>query len=162
MSLVVSDTTPLNYLILIGAVEVLPKLFRKILIPPAVITEMRHPKAPASVATWAAHPPDWIEIRSARHSLWLELGAGESEAISLVSELTGAALLVDDKKARFTAEQRGILAFGTINILDLADEMGLLDFEQAVTQLSATTFHLERSVLNEALRRIRARRSGGT
>ena len=35
MSLVVSDTTPLNYLILIGHIDVLPRLFGKLLVPPA-------------------------------------------------------------------------------------------------------------------------------
>jgi hypothetical protein len=47
VSLVISDTTPLNYLILIGQIEVLPQLFGRLIVPPAVIREMLHPKAPA-------------------------------------------------------------------------------------------------------------------
>lgn len=161
MSLVVSDTTPLNYLILIGAVDVLPRMFGKILVPRAVIHEMSHPKAPRAVALWAENPPQWVEIRCPIVDLHLELGAGENEAISLVVELSDAALLVDDKKARLVAEQRGVLAFGTINILDLADELGLLDFEESVTRLSETTFHIEKAVLDAALQKVRSRNVSG-
>ena len=65
MSLVVSDTTPLNYLILIGHVEVLPRLFGTLLVPPAVIQEMHHPKTPPEVAAWARHLPSWLEVTTA-------------------------------------------------------------------------------------------------
>ena len=43
MSLVVSDTTPFNYLILIGHIDVLPRLFGKLLVPPAVIRARKRP-----------------------------------------------------------------------------------------------------------------------
>lgn len=43
---VVADTTPLNYLVLIRQAEVLHQLFGEVMIPEAVLTELRHPKAP--------------------------------------------------------------------------------------------------------------------
>ena len=79
MSLVVSDTTPLNYLILIGHVDVLPRLFGKLLVPPTVIHEMRHPKAPAAVARWAARLPAWIEVKAPQTDLHLGRGAGAED-----------------------------------------------------------------------------------
>jgi len=33
--IVVADTTPVNYLILIGEIDVLPKLYGRVVIPPA-------------------------------------------------------------------------------------------------------------------------------
>ena len=63
MNVVVSDTTPLNYLILIGEIGVLPLLFEKVFVPPAVIQEMKHPRAPAAVSLWATSLPAWVEIR---------------------------------------------------------------------------------------------------
>jgi hypothetical protein len=39
------------------------------------------------------------------------------------------------------------LTIGTITILDLADESGLLDFEQALLRLLATNFHVEDALL---------------
>lgn len=38
----VSDTSPLNYLALIGEIELLPRIFTRVLIPPAVISELHH------------------------------------------------------------------------------------------------------------------------
>ena len=158
MSLVVSDTTPLNYLILIGHVDVLPRLFGKLLVPPAVIHEMRHPKAPAAVAVWAANLPEWIEVKAPHTDLQLGVGAGEDEAISLAVELGDAAILMDDKKARVVAEGRGLLTIGTIAILDLADEAGLLDFELAISRLQSTTFHVEDALLKPVLAKVSARK----
>ena len=42
MRLVVADTSPLNYLILIGQVEVLPVLFERVFVPQIVENELRH------------------------------------------------------------------------------------------------------------------------
>ena len=159
MTIVVSDTTPLNYLILIEEIEVLPKLFGKLLVPPAVIQEMRHPKAPATVAVWAYGLPAWAEIRPPKTHLGLGIGPGEDEAISLAVELADVALLVDDRKARNEAEARGLLTLGTITILDFADEVGLLDFEQAIARLLATNFHVEDSLLVPVRAKVRARKS---
>jgi predicted nucleic acid-binding protein len=44
--IVVSDTTPLNYLILIGAAHVLPELFGRVYAPTAVIKELSHARSP--------------------------------------------------------------------------------------------------------------------
>lgn len=159
MSIVVSDTTPLNYLILIGEVEVLPRLFGTLLVPPAVIAEMLHPKAPSAVSAWAGSLPAWAEIRAPKTHLGLSIGRGEDEAISLAVELADAALLVDDRKARTEAELRGVLTLGTILILDLADEAGLLNFESAVTRLLATNFHVEESLLRPVRAKVRARKA---
>ena len=59
---VVADTGPLNYLILIEAVEVLPRLFSPILIPAGVRDELSHAKAPTLVCSWIGHPPAWLNI----------------------------------------------------------------------------------------------------
>jgi predicted nucleic acid-binding protein len=40
--IVIADATPLNYLILIDQAELLPRLFDRILIPPAVFAELQH------------------------------------------------------------------------------------------------------------------------
>jgi predicted nucleic acid-binding protein len=41
MRLVVADTGPLNYLVLVDAIELLPKLFEKVFTPTAVLAELR-------------------------------------------------------------------------------------------------------------------------
>jgi predicted nucleic acid-binding protein len=44
---VVADTSPLNYLILIGEIELLPKLYESVAIPAEVLMELQSPGAPA-------------------------------------------------------------------------------------------------------------------
>jgi predicted nucleic acid-binding protein len=67
MRLVVADTSPLNYLVLIGQVEILPALFEKIFVPQIVRNELRHDEAPESVRHWIAEPPEWLEIVPVGH-----------------------------------------------------------------------------------------------
>jgi predicted nucleic acid-binding protein len=63
MRLVVADTGPINYLVLIGAIEVLPKLFEQILVPAAVCNELSHADAPPPVRAFISRMPAWLEIR---------------------------------------------------------------------------------------------------
>ena len=82
--IVVSDTSPLNYLVLIGRAEVLPTLFSRVVAPPAVVGEMLQLGAPKVVANWAASPPKWLEvILPTTFNVNLQLGVGEAEAIAL-------------------------------------------------------------------------------
>ena len=82
--IVVSDTSPLNYLVLLGADHVLPTLFGRVLVPPAVLMEMQHAKAPPPVSAWATQPPAWLEIQApVTIPHFSGLGAGESAAIAL-------------------------------------------------------------------------------
>ena len=53
--LAVSDTSPLNYLALVGAIDILPALFTRIVVPPAVISELQHPNTPTAVKAWLAN-----------------------------------------------------------------------------------------------------------
>lgn len=47
--IVVADTTPVNYLILIGEIDVLAKLYGRVVIPEAVREELTRSCAPAAV-----------------------------------------------------------------------------------------------------------------
>jgi predicted nucleic acid-binding protein len=42
--LVIADTSPINYLLLIGHVDILPALFDRVILPAAVWDELKHPK----------------------------------------------------------------------------------------------------------------------
>ena len=53
----VADTSPICYLVLIGEIDLLPKLFSQVLAPPAVIAELLHEDAPDAVRGWAANLP---------------------------------------------------------------------------------------------------------
>jgi predicted nucleic acid-binding protein len=64
--IVVGDTGPLNYLLLIEQVEVLPSLFASVVIPRAVAVELASDLAPEIVRGWIENPPNWLDIRPDR------------------------------------------------------------------------------------------------
>src|SRR5208282_1958642 len=64
--IVLSDTTPINYLVLTGFAEILPALFDEIVIPTAVQSELLHARTPDAVRQWIGQPPAWLSIRGAR------------------------------------------------------------------------------------------------
>ena len=64
MTVVVADTSPLNYLVLIEAIDLLPRLYGKIIIPAEVLSELSSKGAPSPVSDWAAKLPAWVEVRS--------------------------------------------------------------------------------------------------
>ncbi len=67
MQLVIADTGPVNYLILIGHIDPLPRIFQRVILPAAVKEELHDIDAPGAVPAWIGSPPAWLEIvRNAR------------------------------------------------------------------------------------------------
>lgn len=62
MLLVIADTSPIRYLVQIDQIELLIRLFEKILIPTVVAEELRHSSAPLAVQAWMKQPPEWLEV----------------------------------------------------------------------------------------------------
>lgn len=58
--LVVSDASPLRYLILAGAADALPKLFARVVAPPEVIAELSRTKTPDAFRSWVSVRPVWL------------------------------------------------------------------------------------------------------
>ena len=61
--LVVADTSPLNYLVWIQQETLLPILYDRVVIPPAVYEELQRPETPHVVRQWGAHSPRWLTIQ---------------------------------------------------------------------------------------------------
>jgi len=55
--IVVSDTGPIQYLLLVGLIDFLPVLYQQVVIPQAVFAELNQPTTPADVRAWIASPP---------------------------------------------------------------------------------------------------------
>jgi predicted nucleic acid-binding protein len=88
--IVVADTSPLNYLVLIDEINLLPAIFGQVLLPQAVFQELGHPKTSPRVRQWVADLPAWLEVRtvvSVADAGLLRLDPGEREAIQLALEL---------------------------------------------------------------------------
>ena|SRR5690242_16678197 len=154
MRLVVADTGPLNYLVLIEAIDVLPALFEQILVPAAVYEELAHVDAPAPVRLFASQKPAWLDIRPnpVQNDLARELGLDEGEraAIALATSIGADLILMDDRAGVAVAYRKGLAVTGTLGVLDLAARRGLLDLAAAFTKLRGTNFRY-RSEIIEAL-----------
>lgn len=147
---VVADTSPINYLVLIAQIELLGGLYSRVLIPPAVLAELRHPLAPKPVREWADNPPGWLQIQSPNSSLIVaQLDLGESEAIALAIEVDAELVLMDEQAGRQEAVRRGLRVAGTLAVLDEADRAGFIVFDDAITQLRKTSFRVSQTVLAE-------------
>ena len=140
--IVVADTAPLNYLIQIDCDGLLPKLYGRIVVPASVMQELGHAAAPAPVRGWLAHIPVWMDVRVAAATPDEELAdldLGEREAIQLAEEQHADLLLIDERKGRRRARQRGLKTTGTLGVLLTAGELRLIDPGVAYRQLLAET-----------------------
>ena len=128
--IVVSNTSPIVNLAVVGQLDMLRRLYGKVFIPQAVYDEI------VVVGAGRAGAPEvktagWIEARQARDrvlftSLQLELDEGESEAIALAAELDADLLLLDERKARAIASRLGLRFIGLLGILIEAKRAGLV------------------------------------
>ena len=119
----VSDTSQLNYLALIGEIELLPRIFTRVLIPPAVISELHHARTPPVVAAWAANLPSWVDVVPPGQAIEeAALGRGEAEAIAVALQVCADVTLIDERKASTVARNHGLIVTGTLGVLDIAAE----------------------------------------
>jgi predicted nucleic acid-binding protein len=153
--IVVSNTTPLNYLVLLNKDHILPALFGSVVAPPAVVAELSRPQSPEQVRGWIAAPPAWFRIQAPRAiDPSLDLDEGEREAIALAQELKADRILLDEAKARQVAQVLGLQVAVTLAIFFEAGERGLIDFKQTIAELRETTFYLDEKLVKTILERI--------
>ena len=129
--IVIADTTPINYLVLIGEQELLPALFCQVILPEAVFRELLATATPQVVRQWLSNHPQWLEVRKvtiAPDTRLSHLDEGEREAIQLAEALGADLILVDEKAARREAARRQLATSGTLGVLDRAAEEGLVNF----------------------------------
>ncbi len=161
--IVVADASPLNYLIQLQADELLNKIFGAVLVPPAVMRELSHPRAPEAVAAWMSRIPSWIEVRavvSSQDESLQVLDPGEREAILLAQEARPDLLLIDERQGRLEARRLGITTTGTLGVLLAAGARGVANpeflFQRLIGETSfRTTPELRETFIAECARIIR-------
>jgi predicted nucleic acid-binding protein len=161
VSAIVSNTTPLNYLVLIEAVQLLPRLYQRILIPPAVREELTRPRAPEAVRLWVAQSPPWLEVVTPAllsDPALSNLDDGETQAIALALEYQAELLLLDERDATIAARQLGLTVTGTLGVLDRAAALGWVDLPTMFARLAQTTFRSPVRVMATLLDQDAARR----
>jgi hypothetical protein len=133
---VVSNTSPLLNLALIGELPLLQRLFDKVVVPEAVRSELDVHFIGAG--TGVGSPlPHWIETlpvtnQALVRSLSLELDAGEAEAIALAVEMQADIVLLDERLARRVGARLGLRFVGVLGLLVESKRRGLIPFVKPV------------------------------
>jgi uncharacterized protein len=126
----IADSGPLICLAKIKQLELLPRLFSKIFVPPEVWNEVtvRGQGLPGAdeinQVTWITiQKPDPLLVRP----LGILVDAGEAEAIALAQGIPDCIILLDDSRARKIAERLNIKQIGTVGLLLRAKRVGLIE-----------------------------------
>jgi hypothetical protein len=159
--MVVSNAGPLIWLSWAGQFDLLPTLFGRVIIAPAVYAEVveRATGYPNETNVRAACNAGWMEVVSMTDAskvapLLAELHQGEAATLVLAQEQNADAVLVDDLQTRNFATAMGLRIIGTAGVLLLAREKGLeVDVKAALDSIRGRGFRLSEKVYQDILRR---------
>ena len=124
---VIANTTPLIALANIGKFNLLQRIYGEVMIPVAVVKEIKSEPTRTLVAS-----SEWIRVCTIKddrkHNLYKSrLHAGEVEVMILAEEQSADLLLMDDKAAKKTAKFMGFNVTGTLGILLKAKREGYIE-----------------------------------
>jgi predicted nucleic acid-binding protein len=161
MGPVVADAGPPHYLILIDAIDVLPRLFGRVLIPDIVAVELSQAATPLAVRTWMQSAPPWLERRLMPEPFGVstQRGAGERAAIELAQSVGAQLLLIDDRAGDLAARACGLETTGTVGVLLRAAPLGFVDLATAFSHLRSTNFRYRPELLDALLAQNKAKDS---
>jgi len=150
---IVSNAGPLIVLLKTGKISILKDLFQKVLVTMAVWEEITAKDYEKSIFV----KMEWIETRKIRNTelaVLLEklIGRGEAEAIVLAKELE-AVLLMDDAKARKHAKLLNVEVIGTLGLLKLAKNNGLISSaKKVIDDMLSKGYYIEDNLIKKILR----------
>ena len=149
--ILIADSSVIIAFQAVDRLNVLRSLFGEIFIPDAVYKEVfavEKKKAPAFIKVVK------LKNREVFNTLFLQLGAGESEVIALALEKKTDKVAIDDKLARRTAEKLGLKIIGTVGILLLAKEKKLVPTVKSVLDAlkKKISFRLSDAVVEKTLK----------
>ncbi len=155
--IVISDTSPICYLLLIGEIDLLSQLYGQVLIPKIVQQELSDNQAPTIVQNWIKNPPTWLRIETIQENNddpdLQGLDPGEKAAI-ILAKIQGADLvIIDDGLGRKIARSRGLKITGLLGVLNEAAQQNIVNFPDAIARLQQTTFFASEELIHSLLKR---------
>ncbi len=128
-TVIVADSSPLIGLARIGRLPLLPRMAKRIVVGHAVWNEVTV-AAPDAPGAEAIRNCGFIELfpsdSTLAPSFLDEVDEGEAEALAITLRLPGSLLLVDDSDARRVAKRLHLRHTGTVGLLRLAKQAGLI------------------------------------
>lgn len=157
---IVADTGPLIALARVGRLDLLRRLYRQVVIPPAVHGELAIGSGrPGATALADALAAGWISVQLvADHRAVLELGQdldlGEAQAIALAEQLDVRFLLIDEAAGRRIARRRGVPVTGVAGVLLSAKVRGaVVAVRPIIEELSNAGYRLSSRLVSAVLQR---------
>ncbi len=154
----VINASPLIFLCRANRLLLLREFAARIFVPMPVAEEV-FARGKRDVTARAIEGTPWIEtvpsppIAEAISS-W-GLGAGESSVLAVAAARPGTTAIVDDLHGRKCAGTLGIPVRGTLGIILVAKQRGLIpEARPVLEELTASGLYLRRQILDEALRRV--------
>jgi len=155
--IVVADSGPLHYLILLEHTELLRRFYGQVLVPEPVAKELSAAGAAAIVREWITEPPTCVDVRpvapEAVSMITDDLDPGERAAIALAETVHADLLLIDEAAGRAEAKRRNLPVTGTLGVLRAGAEQGLVNVPEPLEQLRTTSFYLNETRVNAAFGR---------
>jgi predicted nucleic acid-binding protein len=159
MRVVVSDTSPIRYLVLIGEAGLLEKLYGRIFIPSAAYAELHAEHTPQPVRAWMQSEPPWVEVivnrpflgASGENLVSSALDSGERAAIMLALEMKADLMVMDERAGVEEARRLGIAVTGTLGVLARGAERGLVNLSSSLEKLQATNFRVRPEMIRQVL-----------
>lgn len=154
---IVSNTTPLISLLKLSRLDILRELYGQVFIPTAVYIEIEAGKHKDYYQDLSKL--DWIKIIPVEDKqavkYFLDLDAGEAEAIVLATELGADLVILDEKLGRYYAKHADLTVTGTIGVLIKAKREGLInELKPLLIELISKDVWISNKLINEILSQI--------
>jgi len=137
---VVSNTSPILAISAINHLDILQKQFDEVLIPEAVLTELKtETDFRGTQVIRQALKDGWLKVQSIQNTrlaqaLAMELDYGEAEAIALALETQSPLILLDEHDGRVKARALGLRPIGVLGVLLRAKKDGDIDSLKATIE----------------------------
>lgn len=141
--IIIADTSCLISLHNAGILQILEELFSEVYTTSSIQSEFGQPL------------PHWIKLKNPKSSaqlfsLYAQLDKGEATAIALALQEENAIIIIDELKGRDIARNLGVRTTGTIGVLILAKEKGLLvELMKTIDTLVENGFRISKKLYNE-------------
>jgi predicted nucleic acid-binding protein len=154
--IIVCDSSPLFALAICDKLHLLEQMYDTALIPEAVYNEVSVSGKPNAdkIQEWAHNKVAQVKNDDFIQTLAGMLGMGEAEAIALYKAKDADYLLIDERKGRKIAESYNIKIIGTLGLLLLAKQKGLLEnVKPCIELLQQSTIRITPELYEKTLQR---------
>ena len=150
--IVVADSGPLHYLILLDQIDLLHRFYGHVVIPDAVARELCATATPSAVSGWMACLPEWATVAPVSQeqiaAITDDLDLGERAAIALAGAIRADLVLIDNAAGRLEAKRRNLRVTGTLGVLRVGAEQGVVNVPDMLQKLRMTSFYADEALIS--------------